>query len=92
MSLHDRFQLLRTVVTGELIYSRGCPAQALLGRGFSTVTARLKKLALREVERITSLLPLQCNSIKVKTPAQAELERGTLESWDERRNPFATSC
>src|SRR5437879_5976262 len=38
------------------------------------------QLALREVERITSLLPLQCNSIKVKTPAQAELERGTLES------------
>ena len=27
-----------------------------------------------------------------ENPAQAELERGTLESWDDRRNPFATSC
>jgi hypothetical protein len=70
----------------------GAPSKLCLGGGFLRVTARLKKLALREVENITSLLPLQCNSIKVKIPAQAELGRGTLESWDERRNPFATSC
>jgi hypothetical protein len=63
-----------------------------LGGGFLQVTARFEKLALKEVERITSLLPLQHNSIKVKIPAQAELEQGTLNSWDELRNSVATSC
>jgi hypothetical protein len=45
--------------------------------------------------RITSSLRLlrrPMRSTKVKIPAQAELERGTLEGWDERRNSLATSC
>ena len=59
--------------------SRGCPVQALLGRGFQSASVTD---AAGNIKFWHSLIVLQ-------NPSQAELERGTLELTGERFFQFS---